>query len=718
MRALYSTLFGIAVLAAARPARAVNPAWPNPSATRDQLALPQNWPDDPGYGYLQLGTCTSGPLMGQTVLRPTGGQWNLWGFYPPDTVDPCGDSTVQSWTLDETLNATERSTMNGTGMSVDVAWTMTTGDPRVLIAVHDSGAEWYNTDLVNKWYLNQGELPLPAARRRHRRAPPTTATATASSTCWTTPRARGHDQPTIATVTDPRITGYKCANNPDCHGDTNGNGILDPEDLIAIFSDGVDNDGNGFVDDICGWDFSGATTIPATTCSYGHGTGEASDSAAEANNGIGSAGVCPDCRVMPVRVGDSFVADSDHFAEGVFFSLSHGRQRDPGGAGRAQRHAADAAGHRRRLRPGRDRHRRRPPTRTACTTTTRATPSTPSSCTPSPTTTSPRTPARSSSSTTAATEAATWSSPLPATPAPRRPPARASGEAGLIYSAMLKYHPTTPPLTAAEVMQLMWMTSEDINVAGSDDSTNPRIPPVPAGTSGSAMGATTRRLHRRHQERTDPARGRRHLARAGSRPSTRCQNKSWHHRAGRRQPRPCYDFMVQVAPGLHPDPSAFTDRRHRHWRRPPPPTARWRPSTCPALFADPSAVSGDPQANAVTLMVTAVAHYGGAIGDVNGHVPQDLLRARRPRSLRRLPDLHRLSAVTPRPTWSTWTAAGTTRSSSPPTTAGCTPSRPTAASCPGWPVQVTPLPDVAAHPELPVLRGRRPGARAPRRRSG
>ena len=35
----------------------------------------------------------------------------------------------------------------------------------------------------------------------------------------------------------------------------NHNCILDPGDLIQLFSDGVDDDGNGYVDDIAGWDF-------------------------------------------------------------------------------------------------------------------------------------------------------------------------------------------------------------------------------------------------------------------------------------------------------------------------------------------------------------------------------------------------------------------------------------------------------------------------------
>ena len=63
------------------------------------------------------------------------------------------------------------------------------------------------------------------------------------------------------------------------------------------------------------------------------------------------------CRFMPVRVGDSFIADGGRFAAGVLFALDSGRRRDPGGARRDQQPAPGAAGHRRRLPAGRGRGR-------------------------------------------------------------------------------------------------------------------------------------------------------------------------------------------------------------------------------------------------------------------------------------------------------------------------------------------------------------------------
>jgi hypothetical protein len=105
--------------------------------------------------------------------------------------------------------------------------------------------------------------------------------------------------------------------------DANGNGLIDPQDLIMLFSNGVDDDGNGYVDDISGYDFFEFDNDPFDEVQYGHGTGEAEDSTAEANNG-GAIATCPNCMVMPVRVGDSFVADINSFAQGVVFSVDTG----------------------------------------------------------------------------------------------------------------------------------------------------------------------------------------------------------------------------------------------------------------------------------------------------------------------------------------------------------------------------------------------------------
>src|SRR6185437_14098597 len=99
-------------------------------------------------------------------------------------------------------------------------------------------------------------------------------------------------------------------------------GMLTPEDLTIAFSDGTDADGNGFVDDIAGWDFLDDDNDPFDDVQYGHGTGEARDSTAEADNG-GDVGSCPNCMAVYLRVGDSFVADVNRFGAAVTYATDN-----------------------------------------------------------------------------------------------------------------------------------------------------------------------------------------------------------------------------------------------------------------------------------------------------------------------------------------------------------------------------------------------------------
>lgn len=74
-----------------------------------------------------------------------------------------------------------------------------------------------------------------------------------------------------------------------------------------IAGDGIDNDNNGFIDDINGWNFGGSLSNigegdndPADE--YGHGTHCAGIVAAVTNNGIGIAGITDNCQIMAVKI--------------------------------------------------------------------------------------------------------------------------------------------------------------------------------------------------------------------------------------------------------------------------------------------------------------------------------------------------------------------------------------------------------------------------------
>jgi subtilisin family serine protease len=67
-----------------------------------------------------------------------------------------------------------------------------------------------------------------------------------------------------------------------------------------IAGDGIDNDGNGYVDDVNGWDFYSDDDDPADE--HGHGTQVAGTVCAEGNNGEGVSGVAWQCRIMALRI--------------------------------------------------------------------------------------------------------------------------------------------------------------------------------------------------------------------------------------------------------------------------------------------------------------------------------------------------------------------------------------------------------------------------------
>jgi subtilisin family serine protease len=62
---------------------------------------------------------------------------------------------------------------------------------------------------------------------------------------------------------------------------------------------GVDDDGNGFIDDVHGWDFAAKDNDPMDV--YGHGTHVSGTIGASANDGVGITGVAWNVRILPVR---------------------------------------------------------------------------------------------------------------------------------------------------------------------------------------------------------------------------------------------------------------------------------------------------------------------------------------------------------------------------------------------------------------------------------
>lgn len=90
-----------------------------------------------------------------------------------------------------------------------------------------------------------------------------------------------------------------------------------------IPNNGIDEDGNGLIDDYMGWDFIHNDNNPMDDNS--HGTHVAGIAAAEANNGIGIAGVNWHAKIMPVKVFPaSGRGDAATITQGIIYASQMG----------------------------------------------------------------------------------------------------------------------------------------------------------------------------------------------------------------------------------------------------------------------------------------------------------------------------------------------------------------------------------------------------------
>jgi hypothetical protein len=194
------------------------------------------------------------------------------------------------------------------GLNASGAWKISRGRPDVQVAILDTGINWDECALRTKVALNVGELPLPrdGAGHEHPNAP-----------------QGGYD-----------LNGDGAVNVDDWKDDasvphtlSSCGGLITGLDLIKRFSDGSDADGNGYKDDVAGWDYFNDDNDPSDTSSYfqagNHGTGRTKEAVARTNDGEGDLGVCPRCQFVPLRVWDTFVADANNFGMAMAYAADN-----------------------------------------------------------------------------------------------------------------------------------------------------------------------------------------------------------------------------------------------------------------------------------------------------------------------------------------------------------------------------------------------------------
>ncbi|MBI2896719.1 MAG: S8 family serine peptidase [Deltaproteobacteria bacterium] len=240
--------------------------------------------------------CTGAPPPpGLEPLAPSAG---IYGSSSPDVPGACSFEPDRALPLatfpddppDDALWP-EQDNLSGPGsIHADEAWRLETGGG-TIIAVLDTGVDTTHEDVYRKLALNPGELEgLVDA-----------------------------DGDGVLTVDDAGA-----AENAARVPDANGNGFIDRADIGAAFEDGIDDDGDGFVDNVSGWDFEDGDADETDTGVDGHGTFVGGLAGASADNGVGGAGACPDCRLLYVRVGRAPMIMTSRLVAGVEYAVAHG----------------------------------------------------------------------------------------------------------------------------------------------------------------------------------------------------------------------------------------------------------------------------------------------------------------------------------------------------------------------------------------------------------
>ena len=347
-RAPFALVATLLVAAVAGTAAGPSAASPTSGIDPGPRLPPSQFPNDPDFAPCE----SQDPVTGCTDDE----QWNLYGPLTGNTCLAPGGTVPNQPHPDGGLPCWARKAHDpehSSGVNITGAWAQGNfGRPDVVIAYIEGGVNYSNDgikDALNNIYLNRGELPYPegpngksAGRydfdgnghfdiRDYARDPRVNPPCPGG----TKPFVRYQEGTTRGCV---RGGQHRYLNQVDIGGAQTP--YLSHEDLIAVFGHckvvagrlgacppggRFDNDGNGYPNDVSGWNTQRNTNDPQTDDSaYSHAPGLISDLAGQANNHYAGVGVCRRCEVLPIKQGAEAVGRDDQWAPALLYAVDAG----------------------------------------------------------------------------------------------------------------------------------------------------------------------------------------------------------------------------------------------------------------------------------------------------------------------------------------------------------------------------------------------------------
>ncbi len=339
---------GLAVMLAAMALASISQADPAPVLNPGPRMTAAEFPNDPDFARCE----SQDPLTGCTDNEQT----NLYGPIDGDTCRDPGNPVADKPHPDGGLpcwarNATDPE--HSSGINMTGAWKQgNVGREDMLVAYIEGGVNYSNNsirDALNNIYLNKGELPYPQGWdgndlgtydfdangrfdiRDYAKDPRVNPACTLP------------DVPFVA-IDEGTTRGCAAAGQHAYLNSVNIAGpvrsYLSPEDLIAVFGHctvtnhelagcpsgaKVDNDGNGYPNDISGWNTEFNTNDPQTDqLGYGHASSLLSLLVGQANNNFAGVGVCRECKVLPIKQGSEAIGKTDNWTPALLFAVDSG----------------------------------------------------------------------------------------------------------------------------------------------------------------------------------------------------------------------------------------------------------------------------------------------------------------------------------------------------------------------------------------------------------